>query len=269
MARGAEGRRRLVAKEGYEIHTTITPKKTLQEGKPITLKVQRGGSAEKGRKLRQPGRGSLGQPALGVGEIYELIVAERWSMPRTFQSGHAGRERWEKKQRNQAEYGEDVRKIYDGLRHPGVPRWMSDIVHRVAADTEIVGDRLSTSSRRFCNRCKQTETIPHKYGKCEQVKKAWELMLGKWRGMTGEAWEAMDEWVTIWGVRWGDTKARNNTGREEAFRAVHAAMVVAIHEESTRKCPRGANKIFQRACVLTQQIATNTRHHRPRKYEEE
>ena len=72
-----------MAKEGYEIHTTITPKKTLQEGKPITLKIRRGGPAKKGRKLRQPGRGSSGQPALGVGEIYEIIVAERWSMPRT------------------------------------------------------------------------------------------------------------------------------------------------------------------------------------------
>ena len=122
---------RLVAKEGYyEMYTTITPKKTLQERKPTALKVRRGGPAEK------LGRESLGKSVLGVGEIYEIIVAERWSMPRTFQPGHAGHKRWERKQRHQAEYGEGVRKIYEGLRHPGVPRWMSDIVHRVAADTD-------------------------------------------------------------------------------------------------------------------------------------
>ena len=254
--------RRLAAKEGYTVRTTITPPRTLQEGRPVELRV---GGRTAGATLRKATR----LPTIGVGEIYDMIIAGRWSMPRTFQQGHAGRERWEGKRREPTGYEEDVRKIYEGLRHPGIPRWISDIVDKVAADTEIVGERLSTSSRRFCNRCRQMETITHKYGRCAATRKAWELMLRKWEGMTGEAWKASDEWITVWGTRWGDTTGRSSTGKEEAFRTIDAAMVVAIHKESTRKRPGGANKIFQRACALVQQMVTNTRHHRPQKYEEE
>ena len=87
--------------------------------------------------------------------------------------------------------------------------------------------------------------------------------------MTGEQLKPTDEWVTIWGVRWGDTKGRLKGGNEEVFRNIHAAMVTAIQEESNRKAPRGAGSIYQRACTLVQQMATSTRHHRGKAFQEE
>ena len=216
-------RRHLPAKEGYETKTTITPKKTLVASPGVRM---RGEEDAHGKK-------PISQ--IGVGEIYNIMLAGRWAMPRTFQVGHKGRERWAEKGRDAEDYGGDVRKMYEGLRHPSVPRWMSDIVHRAAADTEIVGKRLSKGIRTYCKRCKGLETITHEYGTCEQIEKAWEIMLKRWSHMTGEHLRPTDEWVTVWGVKWGDTGGRQKGKNEEVFRNIHAAMVTAIQEESTRK----------------------------------
>ena len=247
--------RRMSAEEGYTTYTTITPTKMLVAKEPMRLKEREGGDRH--------------TPELGVGDIYDTMIAGRWSMPRTFQTGHKGQMRWAEKQRDPGKYGNDIQKIYGALRHPGVPRWMSDTVHRMAADTEIVGDRLSKGARTFCKRCKSLETISHKYGSCRQTVKAWSTMLEKWKQMTGESLSPTDEWVTIWGVRWGDTEGRVKGSGEEVFRAIHASMVVAIHEESAKKRPGGAGRIYQRACALVQQLAANNRHHRGKAFGEE
>ena len=248
-------RRHLPVREGYETKTTITPKKTLVASPGVKM---RGEEDAHGRKP---------VPQIGVGEIYNIMLAERWAMPRTFQTGHKGRERWAAKGRDAGDYEGDVRKMYEGLRHPSVPRWTSDTIHRAAADTEIVGNRLSKGTRTYCKRCKGLETITHKYGTCEQIEKAWGIMLKRWGHMTGEHLRPTYEWVTRWGVRWGDTGGRQKGKNEEVSRNIHAIQVAAIQEESTRKRWRGAGSIYQRACTLVQQMATNTRHHRGKAFQ--
>jgi hypothetical protein len=91
--------RRMPAEEGYATYTTITPTKMLVAKEPM--------------RLKERAEGDRHTPELEVGDIYDTMIAGRWSMPRTFQMGHRGQVRWAEKQRDPGMYGNDIQKIYD------------------------------------------------------------------------------------------------------------------------------------------------------------
>jgi hypothetical protein len=223
---------------GYEVRVEITPPKTLRSREPVRV------------------------GKMGVHEIYTMRMAQQWCMPSTFQEGGDGHVRWMSASRPQDQFRDDVAEVYGRIYHPAIPRWMSDVVFRAATGADLVGPRVFKDRRAQCNRCGGGETCSHKYGTCGAVVVAWARMLGKWKAMTGETVDPTDEWVTVWGLRWsrrqaGDTKCP----MEEAFRVIHASMVVAIDEESRRKKPGGPEKIVQRACAL---VPSEGGDHRPR-----
>ena len=242
-----------------------------------------------------------------IAQLYAIGIAGRWVMPRAFRSGGDGRKRWESKQRPEEEYTKDVARVYARLHHPAIPRWMSERLYTTATGTEFVGPRFYQGKRGECRRCGHEETCEHKYCGCETAQRAWRIMLDGWERMTGEVLSPNNEWVTMWGARWGDKrkgsdvrelqrrraadaqrakdeKAAADAGAavpelrdmdaeeegqpgEEAFRAIHAAMVVALHEGATRVRPWGAGRIMQRARALVTAMVRDTRRDRPAAFE--
>jgi len=111
-----------------------------------------------------------------IADLYEALVANKWSLPKAFQPGGYGRRIWAQKQRRGGEEMlEDIVRVYAGITHPAVPQHMSDRAYKVATGTEFVG-RKFLGDKGVCGRCGcMDETTAHRYGACAEVHKLWTL----------------------------------------------------------------------------------------------
>ena len=111
---------------------------------------------------------------IGVTNLYKIIMSQRWYMPSPFREGSEGARIWGVKERPQEGKREDIRKIYEGLRHPAVPRWMSDRVYLAATRREFGGVKFGVQGgRRRCPKCGQDLTCEHKYARCPVTQRVW------------------------------------------------------------------------------------------------
>ena len=135
---------------------------------------------------------------MGVAEVYEHLVRARWHTPTSFTNGHDGAKRWNSRSRPPEAWEDDLRAVYAGLRHPAVPRYISDRAYKAATGTELVGPRyFKDSLRGQCKRCSKPESAEHKYCQCAEVSRLWKLVLSTWRRMSGERLDPADEWRSI------------------------------------------------------------------------
>ena len=208
---------------------------------------------------------------LGVKELYTRFVAERWKMPKCFEPGKDGDKVWGQKERAIEDRDKDLKRIFEAIRHPAVPRWMTDRSYKVATDSEFIGRRFHQKhpERMKCPRCGKEDSVAHKYGRCREIREVWKLFLRAWKKATGEDISEEDEWVTRWGARWVNWKSdedKRNWGGEalqEVFKVLHTAMLSAIHEaHGRREVGRSArewkaHQIYQRAQVLAGQVVND------------
>ena len=181
------------------------------------------------------GKGIAG---MGVSELYARLVANMWELPTKFEEGRTARKIWDTLGRPVKKLHGDVKKIYSGIRHPAVPRGMSDKSLWNATCSDI-----SSRMRLPCPRCAAPDSTEHKYRSCPEVANAWRMGLGAWNKWTGEHLSPADESITAWGARWltWDTKekaeAHGGEEKEEVFRVMHSAMISAIdklHKKNTK-----------------------------------
>ena len=110
---------------------------------------------------------------LGVGGVYDRLVAAMWEMPTTFRIGGDGTRIWKGEGLQPERKGQDIRRVYESTVHTAVPRHMSDLAYKVATCTDYVGARFHKEgdSRRCCPRCKMEDSTAHKFWRCEEVVK--------------------------------------------------------------------------------------------------
>ena len=109
-------------------------------------------------------KGGNGIAGMGVSELYARLVANMWELPTKFEEGRTARKIWDKLGRPAGKLHEDVKKIYSGIRHPAVPRGMSDKSLWNATCYDI-----SSRMRLPCPRCAAPDSTEHKYRSCPEV----------------------------------------------------------------------------------------------------
>ena len=105
---------------------------------------------------------------LGVGGVYDRLVAAMWEVPTTFRVEGDGTRIWRGEGLKIGRKGQDMRRVYESTVHAAVPRHMSDLAYKVATCTDYVGARFHKegSSRRCCPRCGVEDSTAHKFWKC-------------------------------------------------------------------------------------------------------
>ena len=205
---------------------------------------------------------------MGVAQVYAHLVRARWHLPQTFRVDGDGARRWNRRGRAVDAWEDDVRAVYAGIRHPAVPRFMSDRALKVAIGQEFCGPRFfegASAARAKCRRCQEAETTEHRYCQCAEVRQLWKLVLSTWRRMSGERLDPADDWITAWGLRrvtWTDEKdqaAYGGADREEVFQVLHKATIQAIHEEAQRLRPRKACHMYRRVQNLVHSMVADRR----------
>jgi hypothetical protein len=204
-----------------------TPKTGGEQGAKDTEKKK--GATRKVREAAMGYPGTMGAPRqaqdvtkIGVGGIYDRLVAAMWTVPTTFRVGGDGTRIWREKGLNIERKEEDMRRVYESVRHPAIPRHMSDQAYKVTTCTEYVGARFHRKMedpRRWCPRCKQEDSVAHKYWRCTEVTKLWGLVGRAWERMSGEKLNWNDEWVAAWGARWRKREEATETGKAMILQA--------------------------------------------------
>ena len=158
---------------------------------------------------------------LGIGGVYDRLVAAMWEVPTTFRMGGDGTRIWKGERLKAGRKGQDMRRVYESTVHAAVPRHMSDLAYKVATCTDYVGARFHKegSSRRCCPRCGVEDSTAHKFWRCEEVVKLWRMIGRAWTRMCGEElkWEA--EWVAAWGARWRAREIATEEGKAMILQA--------------------------------------------------
>ena len=187
---------------------------------------------------------------LGVGGVYDRLVAAMWEVPTTFRVEGDGTRIWRGEGLKIGRKGQDMRRVYESTVHAAVPRHMSDLAYKVATCTDYVGARFHKegSSRRCCPRCGVEDSAAHKFWKCEEVVKLWMLIGRAWTRMCGERlkWEA--EWIAAWGARWRAREVATEEGKAMVLQA-------AVRSRQARgRGEDGAEDRMQKARVKAEKL---------------
>ena len=193
-------------------------------------------------------------------DIYQRLIARRWSTPEAMRPGGVVESIWQQKQRPRSTYKKDISRVLREMRHPIIPTYMSDRIMKEGIGREFGGAKFygQTVEQGKCNRCKEALTNSHKYQTCTEVHKAWTLALSAWERHTGEKLSASDPWITAWGARWANWESQEEEDKygtvsmKERFKALHAAMIEAIHTEANKATPGNAKRIYNKAQAIHQ-----------------
>ncbi len=170
-------------------------------------------------------------------------MRERWEWPKPFQEGKVGRARWDSAGKepegdlgsvSKVHYRKDVAGVLGSIRHPAIPRRISDQLYKVA-----MGRDPQIWMRKTCPGCGETKLSPeHKHTRCPKVLEVWRMVLRAWKTHTDEELDNKEEWITSWGIRniggtarkgeeaWLDSKET-----EERWRVLHAATISILDRE--------------------------------------
>ena len=205
-------------------------------------------------------------------DIYKRLIANRWKEPEAMRVGGEIHKIWIKKGRPVHTYRKDISKVLGDLKHPAIPAHMADRCLKQGIGREFGGDKYYTKKKKAlnpelgkCKRCNKILDNAHQYRECEEVRKAWILVLKAWKTHTGESLSADDPWVTAWGARWANWTTQEEVDKfggnstAERFRVLHAAMIEAIYTEAYKAAPGNAKRIYNKAQSIFHNLVKDRR----------
>ena len=160
--------------------------------------------------------------------------------------------------------GEAVRHV----RHPAVPAEMTETAYSVAMSGFAFGpEKRMIGGRDECPCGKgHAETVEHTFQQCARSQRLWQLVLERWRRVTGETrLTADDSRVVLFGDRSGtwrcDAERSAFAGLEEPFSVIHKAVLHVLLEERNRDAApkpgprRTAAQLYQKVQRTVQRVA--------------
>ena len=207
--------------------------------------------------------------ALRLRHIYGALMAADFRMPRVFDDAagelarHAHLFRAIPAAERPAAIGAAVSRIW----HTSLPPELSDTAYRIAMSAFPFGPSKKFCGRSMCACGRSAEVVHHTFHECVRSRRAWEIVLERWRRITGETrLRADDGRLVLFGDRsatWA-TEAEQSAfaGLEPPFATIHKTTQHVLLEERDRdaaprpRLRRTAAQVLQLVERRVQRIVT-------------